>query len=128
MNDEGLANAGPSRMIGGRDRSVRARRPAFVAHGPAISLRLLGSRPAIPSEVRPMRRIGLAALLAVSIALAPLAAQGQPAERVYRVAVVHPSTPVTELAAATNPHYAVFFSELRELGYVEGKNLIVERR
>jgi hypothetical protein len=42
---------------------------------------LLDSLPAIPTEV-PMRMIGFAVALAVSLALAPLAAETQPAGKV----------------------------------------------
>ena len=56
-------------------------------------------------------------------------AQAQQAGKVYRIAVVHPSNPVTEMnEAGAHPYYRAFFSELRRLGYVEGHNLVVERR
>jgi putative tryptophan/tyrosine transport system substrate-binding protein len=53
---------------------------------------------------------------------------GEERGKVYRVAVVHASTPVAEMAQDGNPRWRAFFAELGRLGYVEGKNLIVERR
>ena len=50
--------------------------------------------------------------------LMPLAAAAQPPEKVWRVGILHP-------AASTG---ALWLTHLRELGYVEGQNLIVERR
>jgi putative ABC transport system substrate-binding protein len=50
-------------------------------------------------------------------------ARAQQPERVYRIAFVHPSTPVAELRA--NPFQA-FFEELGRLGYVEGRHFTVE--
>ena len=46
-------------------------------------------------------------------------AQAQQAGKVYRIAFVHPSHP--------GPWYRAFFAELRQLGYIEGQNLVVER-
>ncbi len=48
--------------------------------------------------------------------------------KVYRLALVHPSTPTAEMAETGNPYYRAFFQELRRLGYSEGRNLHVERR
>jgi len=41
----------------------------------------------------PMRRIGLAVMLALSLALAPLAAQGQQTGKLYRVGVLSSAAP-----------------------------------
>src|SRR5262245_1754991 len=78
--------------------------------------------PAIPTEV-PMRRIGLAVALAVSLTLAPLTGDAQQqAERVYRVGWIGASP-------TAGPHLrAAFGLGLSEHGYVEGKNVIFERR
>jgi putative tryptophan/tyrosine transport system substrate-binding protein len=57
------------------------------------------------------------------------AVHGQPRERTYRIVVAHPSEVLANLSeTSTNPNYRAAFQELRHLGYVEGKNLIVERR
>ena len=66
---------------------------------------------------------GAAALLA-----APLAAEAQPAGKLHRLAIVYPSGRVAEMTEAQDPMLRVLFSELRRLGYVEGQNLVVERR
>jgi putative ABC transport system substrate-binding protein len=58
----------------------------------------------------------------------PFAVRAQQSARVYRIAVVHPSNPTSELSeAAGNPFYRAFFQELRRLGYIEGRNLVVAR-
>jgi len=63
-----------------------------------------------------------------SVAAWPLAARAQPSARVYRIAVVHPSSPTSELSeAGGHPLYRAFFQELRRLGYDEGRNLAVAR-
>jgi putative tryptophan/tyrosine transport system substrate-binding protein len=69
-------------------------------------------------------------VLAVVIALLTmrLIAEAQPSGKVYRIAVVHTSIPVSELTVLAREGRSPFISELRWLGYVEGKNLIVERR
>ena len=58
---------------------------------------------------------------------APLAAQAQPASRTYRIGYLG-SAPVDSLAAPVDALMVVFLRRLQELGYTEGKNLIVDRR
>jgi putative ABC transport system substrate-binding protein len=67
-----------------------------------------------------MRLIGLAVVLAVSVTLAPLAAQAPQAAKVYRIGFVSPISPGSTIDA--------FRQGLREVGYVEGQNVIVETR
>jgi putative tryptophan/tyrosine transport system substrate-binding protein len=74
-----------------------------------------------------MRRREIVAFLGAVVAW-PLAAGAQPAGKVYRIAVVHPAMPVGDMTEAKNPNYKALFSELRRLGYIEGQNLVVERR
>lgn len=66
----------------------------------------------------------ISALALLSFA-ASLAAEAQPAGKAYRIGIIGissaPSPDVTRL-------WQVFFDRLRELGYAEGRNLIVERR
>ena len=62
------------------------------------------------------RRVFLA-LVPASLLAAPLAAGAQQAGKVFKVGELHPGTGSEERLAA-----------LREAGYVEGQNLIVERR
>ena len=77
-----------------------------------------------------MRRIGLAVVLVVSITLAPLAAQTQQAEKIYRVGFMFSTSPVSEMMGPDppHPHARAFVHGLRDRGYVEGRNLIIERR
>jgi putative ABC transport system substrate-binding protein len=60
---------------------------------------------------------------------APLAsfAWAQPASRTYRIGYLG-SAPVDSLTAPTDALTAVFLGRLQELGYAEGRNLVVERR
>jgi putative tryptophan/tyrosine transport system substrate-binding protein len=49
-------------------------------------------------------------------------------QKMYRLAILHPSHPVSDLTENSHfKYYREFFHELRQLGYVEGKNLVVER-
>src|SRR5262249_8621347 len=68
-----------------------------------------------------MRRIGLAVVLALSI-IAPLAAEAQPAGRLPRVGVIWEGATLPSSSATG------FGQGLRELGYTEGQNIIVEYR
>jgi putative ABC transport system substrate-binding protein len=54
-------------------------------------------------------------------------AQQQPS-KTHRIALVHPSNPTSEMSE-TGGHsgYKALFQELRRLGYVEGRNLRVDR-
>src|SRR5499425_3957272 len=65
-----------------------------------------------------MRRIGLAVILVVSL-LAPLVLQAEQARKVWRIGLI---------AVAPRKDQNAVFQGLRELGYVEGENLAVERR
>jgi putative ABC transport system substrate-binding protein len=56
------------------------------------------------------------------------AASAQPSGKVYRIAIVHPSSSIVDMTeAGSSPYFPPFFKELRRLGYVEGQNLVVER-
>jgi ABC transporter substrate binding protein len=55
-------------------------------------------------------------------------AQAQQTGKVYHIALVDPSTPVAQLTKTGDvPAQRAFFEELHRLGYVEGRNLFVER-
>src|SRR6266571_2702139 len=69
-----------------------------------------------------MRLIGLAVVLTVSLILAPFAAEAQQAGKVARLGVLLFSTP------AADPNLPAFLGGLRDLGYVEGRNLALEYR
>jgi putative ABC transport system substrate-binding protein len=68
-----------------------------------------------------MRLIGLAVVLALNLTLAPFAAEGQQAGKSYRIGILS-TYPV-------GPFFRdPFVAALRELGYVEGQNLVLEIR
>jgi putative tryptophan/tyrosine transport system substrate-binding protein len=55
-------------------------------------------------------------------------AHAQQHSKVYRLALAAPSTPVTEMNGASgHPIYPPLLEELNRLGYIEGRNLVVER-
>ena len=54
---------------------------------------------------------------------APLGAEAQPARKVYRIGILERTSPETNAA-----NFDAFRQGLRELGYVEGKNLVIEYR
>jgi putative tryptophan/tyrosine transport system substrate-binding protein len=58
----------------------------------------------------------------------PYAARAQQSAKVHRIAIVSPAARVGEMSeTGDNPAYVALFKELRRLGYVEGRNLVVER-
>jgi putative ABC transport system substrate-binding protein len=63
------------------------------------------------------RALSLVVLLAIGLLIASPATEAQPPGKVYRLGVLHPGSGSEERLAA-----------LREAGYVEGQNLVVERR
>jgi putative tryptophan/tyrosine transport system substrate-binding protein len=70
-----------------------------------------------------MRLIGLAVVLTLSLVLAPRAAEAQPAGKVYRIGFLGNST------AALEAHLVGPFRDgLRDLGYLEGRNALIEYR
>ena len=62
--------------------------------------------------------------------VAPLAGEAQQAMKVYRVGLIFPSPPVAEMAGPepVNNAARAFVRGLQALGYVEGRNLILDRR
>jgi putative ABC transport system substrate-binding protein len=72
------------------------------------------------------RRAFIAAL--GSAAAWPLVARAQLPRKVYHIAWITPSVPISELTESSDIQaYPAFLSELRRLGYVEGQNLILDR-
>ncbi len=70
----------------------------------------------------------ISALLGGAAVAWPLAARAQRPAKVHRIAVIHAAVPVTDIIETSSIRfYRAFFQELRRLGYVEGRNLIVER-
>ena len=71
-----------------------------------------------------LRTIGLISTLALGLLAVPLPAEAQQAGKVYRIGILRSSSgPPT-----TSPFYIGLRQGLRELGYVEGQNLIIEHR
>jgi putative tryptophan/tyrosine transport system substrate-binding protein len=68
--------------------------------------------------------------LAGGIFVVPFAAEAQQVGKIYRVGLIAAGSPVSEMAGPepAHPWIRVFVHSLRALGYVEGQNLILERR
>ena len=60
----------------------------------------------------------------------PLAVRAQPAGKVFKVGLVFTTSPVSEMIGPDpiHPLVRVFIQALRDLGYVEGRNLVLECR
>jgi putative ABC transport system substrate-binding protein len=57
-----------------------------------------------------------------------LVARAQQSDRTPRLAIITPTAPVAEITEISHlPPYRALFNELRKLGYVEGRNLVVDR-
>ena len=69
--------------------------------------------------------IGSSVMLILSLLAVPLAAEAQPAGKVYRLGLLSPAA-VPDPSVASIPNLVPM--ALRELGYVEGENLVIERR
>ena len=69
-----------------------------------------------------IRGVAVIAVLALSLLAAPLAAEAQQAAKIARIGYLSPNL-------ATSPHLREAFRQgLRDLGYVEGRNLVIEYR
>src|SRR5512135_2492650 len=72
-----------------------------------------------------MRRREFTAVLLLAAVIRPAPAQQR---AIPRIALFHPAIPTTLLTeTGGGTAWRAFFGELRRLGYVEGKNLIIER-
>ena len=70
-----------------------------------------------------MRAVTLVIMFALGILAAPLASDAQQPKKVYRIAFIQTSAPEEQV------HLTKAFDEgLRELGYVEGRDIVIERR
>ena len=70
-----------------------------------------------------MRLIGLAVIVTLSLGLATLATEAQQAGKVPRIGWLAAGS-----AASTMPLTDAFRQGLRQLGYVEGKDIVIEYR
>ena len=69
-----------------------------------------------------MRLIGLAVVFVLNLTLAPLALEAQPTAKIARIGYL-------AIDQAASPHLReAFLQELRDLGYIEGRNLVIEYR
>ena len=68
--------------------------------------------------------VGLVATLTLAVFMAPLAADAQPPTKVFRIGVLTAGSPLPGLSRTTE----AFRQGLRDLGYVEGQNLVIEYR
>ena len=68
--------------------------------------------------------------VALGFVAVPLAVEAQQPAKVYRVGLISATVPVSEMAGPepVSPSVRAFVQGLRALGYVEGQNLILERR
>ncbi len=76
-----------------------------------------------------MKRRGVA-FLCLALLPAPLGAETQPPRRIFRIGVLSVAPP-SALASASVPYarnLVAFRESLRDLGYVEGQNLVIEWR
>ena len=71
--------------------------------------------------------LALLTALAFGILVAPLVAEAQPPTKVYRIGWLRPDSPPPP-SAPYPPHLEAFRQRLRDLGYVEGQNLVMEWR
>src|SRR3954447_17701166 len=74
-----------------------------------------------------MRRRAFITLLGGTAAAWSLVARAQQPAKMKRIALVTPSTKVSEISLSGRAYYRAFFEELDRLGYVEGQNLGVDR-
>ena len=70
--------------------------------------------------------VGFVVTLTLSMLAASLAAEAQPPTKVYRIGWLRPDSP--PLPPVSFPPQEAFRQRLRELGYVEGQNLVTESR
>src|SRR5262245_64644127 len=70
----------------------------------------------------PLGRRRFIAAVAGGIIAAPLAAQAQPASKVYRIGILSPGSPPPPSAPSA------FRDALGDLGWVEGRNIVIQPR
>jgi putative tryptophan/tyrosine transport system substrate-binding protein len=58
----------------------------------------------------------------------PFATHAQQATKIKRVAMINPALKPADMRIGGDPSYSILFEEMKRLGYVEGVNLMVDRR
>src|SRR5262245_65707328 len=71
-----------------------------------------------------MPRIGLTVVLTLSLFLAPIAVEAQQAGRLYRIGLIESGTP----PPPPTDQGSLLSERLQELGWVYGRNFVVEHR
>src|SRR5450755_2603085 len=74
-----------------------------------------------------MQRREFITLFGGAAAAWPVSARAQQPEKMKRIALVDPSLKVGDMTVGGARAYRAFFKEMSHLGYVEGRNLVVER-
>jgi len=72
-----------------------------------------------------LRTIGLISTLALGLLAGPLPTEAQKAGKVYRIGILRSGSSSSYLYA---PQHKILRQGLRELGYIEGKNLLIQYR
>jgi hypothetical protein len=102
--------------------------PAVSGHSRDVLACISSSSSCDEDRMKRREFIGLACGASVLAATISRAAWAVEPHKVYRIAMLHPSHPVSDLTENGRlNYYREFFHELRRLGYIEGKNLVVER-
>jgi len=71
-----------------------------------------------------LRTIVLVSTLTLGLLAGPLTAEAQQAGKVYRIGYLRAGSG----SPTVRPHQIAFRQRLRELGYIEGQNLVIESR
>jgi putative tryptophan/tyrosine transport system substrate-binding protein len=74
-----------------------------------------------------MQRREFITLFGGAAAAWPVSARAQQPAKMKRIALVDPSLKVGDMTVGGARAYRAFFKEMSHLGYVEGRNLVVER-
>jgi hypothetical protein len=75
-------------------------------------------------------RLAVLATLALALLAARPLAEARQAGKIPRIAVVISNSPVGQMLGPdpVHPHIQAFLQALRDLGYVDGRNIVIERR